>query len=88
MKRKKHRHTWRIERDKLEGTNDWGLSVCDGDKTVCDLYVHMGSCFVRFYKDEVNARLIAAAPAMHSYIVKKAEQGDDEAARMLALIAA
>ena len=33
--------------------------------------------------EEANARLIAAAPAMHEYIAQRAEVGDNEAKKIL-----
>jgi len=37
-------------------------------------------------ENEANARLIAACPTMYAYIAKKAQDGDADAARILAAL--
>lgn len=56
----------------FSGQVGWAIDFNEDQEQVVD-YVY----------EEADARLIAAAPTMYAYIESRAEQGDDEAIRIL-----
>jgi len=58
--------------------------VSDGEDFICQMFSKHGE----FENAKANARLIASAPTMIAYIIKKAEAGDMEAAAIVEAAAA
>jgi len=67
----------------IGGGSSLYIRSADGEN-VCQTARH--SFDARDEIEEANARLIAACPTMYAYIAKKAQDGDADAARILAAL--
>lgn len=67
---------WRAERTQASAYWDWTVMAPSGKGRTMQIGIDTDNT-------EADARLIAAAPAMHDYIARRAADGDTEAAQIL-----